>query len=84
MKFLSDNEWDDGSMVAGHSVKSKRKKLCNHELDELREHIDLISFNILKVYHHAKDRSKKEFNKSKTTFKKKVRYSQKDEKKIFQ
>lgn len=84
MKLSLDRGWDEDTMVSEQAAKTKRNKISSHELDELREHIDLISFNILKVYHHAKDRSKKELNKSKNTFKKKIHYSQKNGKKIFQ
>lgn len=72
MKVSADNGWDESSVISGQSIKAKRNKLTDHELDELREHIDLISYNIGKVYRHAKDRSRKEYNKAKNSFKKKI------------
>lgn len=53
-----------------NSLKIKRNKLSDHELDQLREHVELVSFNIGKVYRHAKDRSRKEYNKAKFNFRK--------------
>jgi hypothetical protein len=64
-----DDGWDEKLMDSKQSIKEKRSKANDHELEELREHIDLISFNIGKVYRHAKDRSRKEYNKAKNTFK---------------
>lgn len=69
--MISENLWDE-KPLSDQAGKAKRNKLQEHELEELREHIDLISFNIGKVYQHAKDRSRKEYNKSKHTMRKKI------------
>lgn len=75
----SEDFWDEKVLVE-HGGKAKRNKLHEHELLDLREHIELISFNITKVYHHAKDRSRKEYNKSKISMRKKFHHSYKNEK----
>lgn len=81
MKLSTDNGWgEETNVLAPNTVKYKRNKLCEHELEELREHIDLVSFNIAKVYRHAKDRTRKELNKSKNSFRKKLHHSYKNEK----
>ena len=80
MKVSVEGGWDEGGIISEQSVKAKRIKLSDHDLEELREHIDLISFNIGKVYRHAKDRSRKEYNKSKQTFRRKLQHSYKSEK----
>ncbi len=51
--------------------KLKKCKVDQSELEDLREHIDLISHKIDKVYRRAKDRNRKEIAKAKTLFKKK-------------
>lgn len=71
MKATTEKNWEDSGGVELQSIKCKRNKLSEAELEELREHIDLISFNISKVYRHAKDRSRKEFNRAKLSFRKK-------------
>ncbi|MFA6236015.1 MAG: hypothetical protein WC635_01705 [Bacteriovorax sp.] len=74
MKGPADNGWDENLIVSEQSLKAKRNRLSDHELEELREHIDLISFNIGKVYQHAKDRSRKELKKVKHNFRKKLHH----------
>lgn len=64
-------------LMPEQNTKVKRNKLNEHELEDLREHIDMISFNIGKVYRHAKDRSKKEFNHAKYNLGKKLHRSYK-------
>lgn len=68
-EFEDEKKWET-PMIKKPS-KYQREQLNAHELDELREHIDLISFNIGKVYHHAKVRQ---------TMKKKLHHSYKNEK----
>jgi len=55
-----------------------------HELEELRECVDLISMNIghniEKVYRDAKERNRKELFKSKNTMRKKFHHSYNNEK----
>lgn len=70
----ADSDWSENSSMPEQSLKAKRIRLSDHELEELREHIDLISFNISKVYRHAKDRSRKEFKKVKHTYRKKLHH----------
>ncbi|MDO9182913.1 MAG: hypothetical protein Q7U04_10925 [Bacteriovorax sp.] len=79
MAVLDEKNWEE-DLVSEKSTKAKRKKLNEHELDELREHIDHISFNISKVYRHAKDRSRKEFNHAKNSFRRKFQHSYKNDK----
>ncbi|MDD4973802.1 MAG: hypothetical protein PHY93_05595 [Bacteriovorax sp.] len=78
MKVLGQNIWEDG--LTEQATKVKRSQLSEHDLEELREHIDLISFNIGKVYRHAKDRSRKEYNKARHTLRRKIHHSYKNEK----
>lgn len=73
MKATLDCIWDEDF------VEIKRSKLSDHELDELREHIEL-SFNIGKVYYHAKERSRKEHSRAKINLKRKLHHSYKNEK----
>lgn|GEM_PF-707125 len=80
MKVPVDSGWDENLVASEQSVNKKRNKLSDHELEDLREHIDLISFNIGKVYRHAKDRSRKEYNKTKHTLRRKLHHSYKNEK----
>lgn len=72
MKVTIENGWEEQGSSSGQALKGKRNVLSEHELDELREHVDLISFNIGKVYRHAKDRSRKEYNKAKMSLGKKT------------
>lgn len=72
VKESIEKRWDDDGGASIQAIKCKRNKLSEAELEELREHIDLISFNISKVYRHAKDRSRKEINRAKTSFRKKL------------
>lgn len=67
MKASVESGWNENFEK---TLNIKRHKLSEHELDELREHVELISFNIEKVYRHAKDRSRKEYNKTKFNFRK--------------
>jgi hypothetical protein len=60
-------------------IKLKMQKISEYELEELREHIDHISFNIEKVYRHAKDRSRKEFNQARLANSRRLYHSQKSE-----
>jgi hypothetical protein len=79
VKLMGENMWED-SLISEQTTKVKRSRSSEHELEELREHIDLISFNIGKVYRHAKDRSRKEYNKARHTFRRKLHHSYKNEK----
>lgn len=74
MKGAADNGWDENSVSSEQLLKAKRNRLSDHELEELREHIDLISFNIGKVYRHAKDRSRKGLKKVRHNFRKKLHH----------
>lgn len=76
---MVENMWED-SLMSEQTTKAKRSRSSEHELEELREHIDLISFNIGKVYRHAKDRSRKEYNKARHTLRRKLHHSYKNEK----
>lgn len=80
MKVSVDDGLDENLMDLELSIKAKRNKLSDNDLEELREHIDLISFNIGKVYRHAKDRSRKEYNKAKHTFRRRLHHSYRNEK----
>lgn len=79
MKATGKETLED-SLKSEHTSKEKRNKLNEHELEELREHIDLISFNIGKVYRHARDRSRKEYNQVKQSLRRKLHHSYKSEK----
>lgn len=61
--------------------KLRRNKMSEHELEDLREHVDQISFNLGKVYQHAKDRSRK--NSLRNSMKKKFHHIYKNEKSGF-
>ncbi len=76
MKSVSDKKMNN-EIVTDEALKHKKSKFNIHqrELDELKEHVDLISFNISKVYRQARDRSRKEYNKIKYTTKNKGHYS---------
>ncbi|MGZ3788574.1 MAG: hypothetical protein ACXVLQ_08635 [Bacteriovorax sp.] len=78
MKGVAEKNWDENFVETKGS--SKKNKIYQHELEDLREHIDHVSFNIEKVYQHAKDRSRKEYNKSKQSIRKKFHHSYKNEK----
>ena len=56
----------------------KKNRSIDYELDELREHVDNISFNISKVYRHAEKRSRKkmrkEMNKNRNNLKEKYSF----------
>lgn len=68
---MGEKMWD-GSLRSGQTTRAKRSQLCEDELEELREHIDLISFKIGKVYRHAKDRSRKGYNEAKHALRRKL------------
>jgi hypothetical protein len=72
VKLSGEQNWEDG-LYSSQSTKVRRNKLSQHELEELREHIDQISFNISKVYRHAKDRSRKEYNHAKHSIRRNIR-----------
>ena len=76
---MVEKSWDDGA-GAEQITNVKRSKLSEVELEELREHVDLISFNIGKVYRHVKDQSRKEYNQARHSFSKKRHHSYKNEK----
>lgn len=61
-------------------LKQKKSKLNAYEydLDELKEHIELVSFNLSKVYRQAKDRSRKGSKKAKhgTKFKSQTSFNE--------
>ena len=76
---MADKLWDEDSS-SELTTKAKRKKLNELELEDLRDHVDRISFNIDKVYRHAKDQSRKEYNQAKLTFRRKLQISYKKEK----
>jgi hypothetical protein len=78
VKVLEQNIWDES--LTDQATKIKRSQISEHDLEELREHIDLISFNIGKVYRHAKDRSRKEYNKARHTIRRNIHHSYKNEK----
>ncbi len=82
MKSVIDKFWEDTSLE--QNTKRKKIKMHEHELEELREHVDLIALNIGhnigKVYQHAKDRTRKELFKSKNTMRKKFHHSYNNEK----
>lgn len=74
-----ENNCDD-ILLPDQVTKFNRNKLSEFELNELRENLDLISFNIEKVYRQAKDRSRKEFNQAKYSLGRKLHHSYKNEK----
>jgi hypothetical protein len=76
---MSDKSWDD-NLAIEQTAKLHRNKLSEIELDELREHVDLVSFNIEKVYRQAKDRTRKEYNQAKHSLGRKLHHSYKNEK----
>ncbi len=73
VRAVGEDLWNE-KMISEQSGKTKKDRLHEHELEELREHIDLISFNIGKVYQHAKYRSRKGYNRSKNSVKKKFHH----------
>ena len=72
MKISRESRGSEKRVGTDHSLRDKRNILREHELEELHVHVDLISFNIEKVYRHAKDRSRKEYNKAKMSLSKKI------------
>lgn len=56
---------------------ARRDRISEHELDDLKEHIDQISFNLGKVYQHAKDRSRK--HSLRNSMKKKIQHFYKND-----
>ena len=76
---MADKLWDE-DFSSELTTKAKRKKLNELELEDLRDHVDRISFNIDKVYRHAKVQSRKEYNQDKQTFRRKLQNSYKKEK----
>lgn len=57
MKPMQEPFSDEPSFQGG---KPRRNLVSDIDLDDLREHVDTISFNIGKVYQHARDRSRKQ------------------------
>lgn len=76
---MSEERWDD-IQRSEQRTKVKRGQFNEHDLEELREHIDLVSYNIGKVYRHAKERTRKECNQAKHTLRRKLRHSYKNDK----
>jgi len=54
---MQDSFLDDSAFSSGKKV---RGKLTDNELDDMREYVDSVSFNLGKAYQHAKDRSRKQ------------------------
>lgn len=71
--------YSDDSLIS--SGKIRKNKYSEHDLEDLREHIDAVSFNLGKVYHHAKDRSRKQSFRN--SLKKKFHHIYKNEKSGF-
>lgn len=69
---------DDVSLPCG---KPRRAKVSEHELDDLREHMDSVSFNLGKVYQHARDRSRKQSIRN--SMRKRFHHTHKNEKSGF-
>ncbi len=61
MNLEQDLFGEDTSPIGG---KRRKSRMSEHELEDLREHIDVITFNLGKVYQHAKDRTRKQSNRS--------------------
>lgn len=78
MKLSDEELWEDQTNSEMKSPKLKRKKSHWHELEDLREHIDLISFNLKKVYCHAKDRSRKEDREARLVPRRKLHHAYKN------
>lgn len=78
VKLTAEKTWND-DILSESNIKLKKNKFGEHELEDLKEHIESISFNISKVYRHAKDRSRKEYNKAKNATKIKSRHFYHDE-----
>jgi hypothetical protein len=72
---ISNDEREQSKVVV------RKIKFSEHDLDDLREHIDAVSFNLGKVYHHAKDRSRKQSFRN--SLKKKFHHIYKNEKSGF-
>jgi hypothetical protein len=81
VKAKIDKWWnEDFSGKTDGKVEKKKKHIQDfNELEDLREHIDFISYNLGKVYQHAKDRSRKEFNKSKNSLRRRFHHSYNNE-----
>lgn len=79
MSPCGEDLWNE-KKVSESAGNNKKNRLHEHELEELREHIDLISFNIGKVYQHAKYRSRKEYNRSKNSMRRKSNHLYKNDK----
>ena len=79
---MNYKNWDEGDNL-DQTVQIKRKKLKAHELEELRDHVEHISFNIEKVYRLAKVSSKKEFKHARQLLKRKIHHTSKNEKSGF-
>jgi len=79
VKVVAENLWDEDTS-SELTTKLKRKKIIELELEDLRDHVERISFNIDKVYRHAKDQSRKEYNHAKQSFRRKLQNSYKKEK----
>lgn len=61
----NENYSESEELVFHQKNKEKKLKLMTYELDELKVHIDSISFNLNKVYYHASERSRKEYRRGK-------------------
>ena len=52
------------------TAKSKKTNCYESELQDLKEYVDLISFNLKRVYLHTKNRTLKDFRKNKSILRK--------------
>lgn len=61
MEPMQDPFYDDNALT---TVKHRRTKMSDSELEDLRDTLDSVSFNLGKAYQHAKDRSRKQWQRN--------------------
>lgn len=75
MEPMQESFFDESGLSSG---KKPRNKLTDIELDDLREYVDSVSFNLGKAYQHAKDRSRKQSQRN--LMRKKIHHLYKNDK----
>jgi hypothetical protein len=60
---LIEPEQSSNNPALKKSGGHRKRRKYDYDLEELREHIDLVSHSLGRVYHHARERTGKENNR---------------------
>jgi len=72
---MKDHFYDESALT---TVKHRRTKMSDSEQEDLRDTFDNVSFNLGKAYQHAKDRSRKQWQRNQ--MRKRLHHTYKSEK----